>query len=274
MCSYGVVGSKTHAKATLIVRQSPNGESRRYVHIETGNYHSVTARQYCDIGLMIADTTIGEDATELFNLLTSGPLSGRCYHEMLVSPQGVKTCAAAEDRVARAIRRRTHGNGLIQLKTNALEDADITRALYEATHAGVSVDLIVRDTCRATAGPAGLVRKCAVVISILGLLPGARETLFFHNNGSDEYLMGWADLMNRNLESRVEVLAPHPRIARAFRTNFGRIARTCNSMARSAAWRWTPNGAYRRETPAAGAEHSQTRMLQDALLRSQDGYQA
>lgn len=267
--SYGVVGYKTHAKATLIVRQSPNGELHRYVHVGTGNYHSVTARQYCDIGLMIADTTIGEDATELFNLLTSGSLSGRRYHEMLVSPQGMKRALLGKIR-RETDHHRTHGNGLIQLKTNALEDADITRALYEATHAGVSVDLIVRDTCRLRPGLPGL-SESARVVSILGRFLEHARLYYFHNNGSDEYLTGSADLMNRNLESRVEVLVP---IRNRKLQDELRELLDLQLNDQVGAWEMGADGTYRRESPAAGAEHSQTRMLQDALLRSQDGYQA
>ncbi len=266
--SYGVVGYKTHAKATLIVRQSPNGELHRYVHIGTGNYHSVTARQYCDIGLMIADTTIGEDATELFNLLTSGSLSGRHYHEMLVSPQGMKRQLLAKIR-RETDHHRVHGNGLIQLKTNALEDADITRALYEATHAGVSVDLIVRDTCRLRPGLPGL-SESARVVSILGRFLEHARLYYFHNNGNDEYLIGSADLMNRNLESRVEVLVP---IRNHKLQDELRELLDLQLEDRVGAWEMDAEGAYRREPPDIGAEHSQTRMLQAALLRSQDGHQ-
>ena len=175
--AYGVVGYKTHSKATLVVRQQANGELRRYVHIGTGNYHSVTARQYCDLGLLTSDPLIGADATELFNLLTSGSIRARQYHRLLVSPNDMKK--ALLDKIHREISwHRQTGGGCIQLKTNALEDADITRALYEAGRAGVKVDLLVRDSCRLRPGIAGLSESIRVV-SILGRFPRARPALLF-----------------------------------------------------------------------------------------------
>ena len=193
--SYGVVGYKTHAKATLIVRQRANGELCRYVHLGTGNYHSVTARQYADCGLMIADRDIGADTTELFNLLTSGSLSRRRYHELLVSPLTMKPKLL--EKIGREIQHhREHGNGCIQLKTNALEDADITRALYKATREGVVVDLIVRDSCRLRPGIPGL-SESATVISIIGRFLEHARLYYFRNNGDEEYLIGSADLMSR-----------------------------------------------------------------------------
>jgi polyphosphate kinase len=204
--SYGVVGYKTHAKVTLIVRQAADGELQRCVHLGTGNYHPVTARQYCDIGLMTLDAGIGADATELFNLLTSASLRERVYGHLLVSPKQMKHTLLA--KIRREIEHQeASGNGRLQFKTNALEDAEITRALYEATQAGVRVDLIVRDSCRLRPGLPGL-SESARVVSILGRFLEHARLYYFQNGGDEEYYIGSADLMMRNLEMRVEALAP------------------------------------------------------------------
>ena len=261
--SYGVVGYKTHAKATLIVRQSPSGKLRRYVHLGTGNYHSVTARLYCDFGLLISGKYIGRDSTELFNLLTSGSLSRRKYKRMLVAPLSMK--AMLLEKIGREIsHHQAHENGYIRLKTNALEDVDITRALYEATRAGVRVDLIVRDTCRLRPGLPGL-SESARVISILGRFLEHSRVYYFHNNGDEEFFIGSADLMNRNLESRVEVLVPidDPALQSELREVLDlQLEDTIG------AWEMDANGIYRRRVPAADAVHSQTRQIELAGQRA------
>jgi polyphosphate kinase len=204
--SYGVVGYKTHTKATLVLRQTSSGELVRYAHIGTGNYNAVTARQYADFGLLTADPAVCADATELFNLLTSGSISGRRYAKLLVSPLVMKK-ALLEKIHRETAHHRVNGNGCLQLKTNALEDADIVRALYEAAQQGVDVDLIVRDSCRIRPGLRGLSGHVRVV-SILGRFLEHARCYYFHNNGDEEYYIGSADLMNRNLEDRVEALVP------------------------------------------------------------------
>jgi len=257
--SYGVVGFKTHTKATLILRQKANGKLRRYVHIGTGNYHSGTARQYCDLGLMISDGTIGADTTELFNLLTSGSLSGRRYKKLLVSPLLMKK--ALLQKIKREIKhQREHGNGRLQLKTNALEDPDITRALYKASQAGVSIDLIVRDTCRLRPGLPGLSENIRV-ISILGRFLEHARLYYFHNNGDEEYFIGSADLMSRNLEARVEVLAPveDPALKSELR-----VALDLQLDDTHGAWEMAPDGSYRKRTPTEDGKHSQLAMLEIA----------
>ena len=261
--SYGVVGFKTHAKATLIVRQKPDEKLRRYVHISTGNYHSVTARQYCDVALMTADSDVGKDATELFNLLTSGSLSERRYRKLLVSPNHMKT--ALLDKIRREIEcHESHGNGHIRLKTNALEDADITRALYEASYAGVRIDLLVRDTCRFRPGIAGLSHS-ARVISILGRFLEHARVYYFHNNGNEEYYIGSADLMTRNLESRVEAIVPIdvPSLQSELRELLDlQLNDTCGS------WEMDANGVYHKVAARSDAVHSQFKMLQDAAFHA------
>jgi polyphosphate kinase len=203
--TYGVIGLKTHSKITLVVRKDYNG-LQRYLHIGTGNYHAGTARLYADLGILTNDKQMGIDATELFNYLTTGFTPDRFYRELLPAPKVLKTALLA--RIEREIKHHTtESPGLIQFKVNALEDADITKALYRACQAGVQVNLIVRDSCRFLPGIPG-VSENATVISIVGRFLEHARIYYFKNNGDEEYLIGSADAMQRNLESRVEVVAP------------------------------------------------------------------
>ena len=203
--TYGVVGLKTHSKVIMVVRQDYSG-LRRYVHIGTGNYHAGTARLYCDLGILTNDEQIGQDATELFNYLTTGFTPRRDYKKLLPAPKVLKKGLIA--RIEREIAlHKEHGGGLIQFKMNALEDKDVTRALYEATREGVKVDLIVRDTCRIRPGLPGLSDNLRV-ISIVGRFLEHTRIFYYRNNGDEEYFIGSADCMMRNLEHRVEVVAP------------------------------------------------------------------
>lgn len=203
--TYGVVGLKTHCKVILVVRQDYNG-LKLYAHIGTGNYHSGTARLYSDLGLLTCDKTIGSDLTELFNYLTTGYMPGRNYKKILPAPTKLKK--AIIDKIQREIRHQQAGEqGLIQFKMNALEDKDITRALYLASQAGVKIDLIVRDTCRLRPGIPGLSETISV-ISIVGRFLEHSRIYHFRNAGKEEYYISSADMMMRNLEQRVEVLAP------------------------------------------------------------------
>jgi polyphosphate kinase len=203
--TYGVVGLKTHCKVILVVRRDHDG-LRRYVHIGTGNYHEETAKLYSDMGLLTCDPGIGRDATELFNYLTTGYKPSRAYKKLLPAPKLLKP--ALLKKIRREIRRVSEGQkGLIQIKTNALEDVDITRALYEASQAGVHVDLIVRDSCRLRPRVAGVSDNIRVV-SVVGRFLEHSRIYHFHNGGEEEYYIGSADCMTRNLVSRVEVLTP------------------------------------------------------------------
>ena len=203
--TYGVVGLKTHCKIILVVRRDHDG-LRRYVHLGTGNYHEETAKLYSDIGLLTCDPAIGRDATELFNYLTTGYKPSRAYEKLLPAPKLLKP--ALLRKIRREISRVTEGEeGLIQIKTNALEDVDITRALYEASQAGVHIDLIVRDSCRLRPGVPGLSDNIRVV-SIVGRFLEHSRIYYFYNGGKEEYYIGSADCMKRNLVSRVEVLTP------------------------------------------------------------------
>ena len=203
--TYGVVGLKTHSKVIFVVRRDYNG-LKRYAHIGTGNYHAGTARQYSDLGLLTNDPVICEDLTELFNYLTTGYAPVRKYQKILPSPHVLKQ--ALLKKIDREIGLHSEENpGLIQFKSNALEDKDITRALYRASQAGVHVDLIIRDTCRLRPGIKGLSENIRV-ISIVGRFLEHARIFYFKNNGEEEYFIGSADLMKRNLEARVEVVTP------------------------------------------------------------------
>jgi polyphosphate kinase len=202
--TYGVVGLKTHSKVILVVRKDYNG-LRRYAHIGTGNYHAGTARLYCDLGMLTCDDAIAQDLTELFNYLTGYSPPPR-YRKILTSPYTLKQ--ALLDKIDREIKNHSADSpGLIQFKMNALEDVDITRALYRAARAGVKIDLIVRDTCRLRPGLPGLTETTRV-IGVIGRFLEHARIYYFHNNGDEEYFIGSADLMMRNLESRVEVVTP------------------------------------------------------------------
>lgn len=203
--TFGVVGLKTHSKVIFVVRRDYNG-LQRYAHIGTGNYHAGTARQYSDIGLLTSDPIICEDLTELFNYLTTGYAPARKYQKILPSPNMLKQ--ALLKKIDREISIHSSDNpGLIQFKSNALEDKDITRALYRASQAGVKVDLIIRDSCRLRPGIDGLSENITV-ISVVGRFLEHTRIFYFKNGGEEEYFIGSADLMKRNLESRVEVVTP------------------------------------------------------------------
>ncbi len=203
--TYGVVGLKTHCKVIFVVRKDYDG-LRRYAHIGTGNYHAGTARMYCDLGLLTCDPDIGADLTELFNYLTTGFTPMRHYRKLLCSPRLLKK--ALLQKIDREIHNHSAAApGLIQLKANGLEDRDIVAALYRASQAGVRVDLIIRDTCRLRPGIPGLSENIRVV-SLVGRFLEHTRVFYFRNQGEEEYFFGSADLMQRNLESRVEVCVP------------------------------------------------------------------
>ncbi len=203
--TYGVVGLKTHSKLIFVIRKDYNG-LRRYAHIGTGNYHAGTARSYADLGLITCDPEIGADLTELFNYLTSGYTPMRHYSKILPSPKMLKK--ALLNKIEREIEHQKKGyKGLIQFKTNALVDRDLVEALYRASQAGVHADLIVRDSCRLRPGIKGLSENIRV-ISLVGRFLEHTRIFYFKNNGEEEYYIGSADLMRRNLESRVEVCTP------------------------------------------------------------------
>jgi polyphosphate kinase len=262
--TYGVVGLKTHSKIVLVVRNDYNG-LKRYLHIGTGNYHAGTARLYSDLGLLTNDPDIGRDATELFNYLTTGYTPERFYRKLLPAPKVLKVALLARIERERSLHSE-QSPGLIQLKMNALEDVDITRALYEAARDGVQVDLIVRDTCRFRPGIPGISEN-ARVISIVGRFLEHTRIYYFQNGGDEEYFIGSADCMKRNLESRVEVVTPV--IAESLREELRKMIDLQLADYRNG-WEMQSDGHYVKRMPRNEDEEtgSQQRMMADAKQRA------
>jgi polyphosphate kinase len=244
--TYGVVGLKTHCKVILVVRQDYDG-LRRYAHIGTGNYHADTARIYSDMGILTCDEGLGEGLTELFNYLTTGYKPKRDYRKLLPAPKNLKK--ALLEKIDREIALHSpESPGLIRFKTNALEDKNITEALYRASRAGVKVDLIVRDTCRLRPGLPGISDNVRVV-SIVGRFLEHARIFHFRNGGEEEYYIGSADLMKRNLESRVELVTPvgDP----ALKSELGMIM-DIQLTDRRSAWDMQSDGTYVQRQPGRG----------------------
>ncbi|MDU9049114.1 MAG: polyphosphate kinase 1 [Candidatus Electrothrix sp. Rat3] len=240
--TYGVVGLKTHSKVIFVVRRDFDG-LRRYAHIGTGNYHAGTARIYSDLGLLTSDRVIAQDLTELFNYLTTGYAPERNYRKLLPSPRVLKK--ALLEKIEREIANHSNKNpGKIQFKTNALEDKDITAALYKASMAGVQVDLLIRDSCRLRPGIPGLSENVRVV-SIVGRFLEHTRIYYFQNNGEEEYFIGSADIMKRNLEYRVEVITPVE--PEELRKELREILDVQLTDQRSA-WEMQPDGRYIQRT--------------------------
>lgn len=248
--TYGVVGLKTHCKITLVVRRDYSG-IRRYVHIGTGNYNADTSRIYSDFGFLTCDDMIGADATELFNYLTTGFTPRRNYQKLFPAPKQLKKALLEKIERERDIHL-LKGGGHLQFKMNALEDRDIVEALYRACQAGVKVDLYVRDSCRFRPGLKGL-SETGRVVSIIGRFLEHSRIYYFHNGGEEEYFIGSADAMKRNLESRVEVMAPveSPELRQRLRA----FLDAHDSDMRSA-WDMQPDGGYVQRQPPEGADYS------------------
>jgi polyphosphate kinase len=260
--TYGVLGLKTHCKVILVVRRDFDG-LRRYAHVSTGNYHPQTARIYSDFGVVTCDPAIGQSLTELFNYLTTGYRPKRAYGKLLPAPTVLKKALLA--KIEREIAGHSDTSpGMIQMKMNALEDADITAALYRASRAGVRVDLIVRDTCRLRPGIPGLSDRVRVV-SILGRFLEHGRIYYFRNGGDEEYLIGSADCMKRNLESRIEVVIPveDP----ALRGNLREVL-DAQLDAVVGAWDMQPDGSYRRRQGGPDAKSAQQTLVELAEKRS------
>ncbi|HEU4595075.1 MAG TPA: polyphosphate kinase 1 [Pyrinomonadaceae bacterium] len=201
---YGLVGLKTHCKVALFIRQE--GDTlRRYVHIATGNYNPVTSNFYTDLGLLTADEEIGADATDLFNFLT-GYSRQKEYRRVYVAPVNLR-----ERMISLIEREAEHARAgrpaRIIAKNNRLADTKVIRALYEASRAGVEIDLIVRGICMLRPGVAGL-SETIRVRSIVGRFLEHSRAYYFQNGGEEEMYTGSADWMPRNFDRRVEVIAP------------------------------------------------------------------
>jgi polyphosphate kinase len=203
---YGFVGLKTHCKMILVVREEADGSLRRFCHIGTGNYHPKTARLYEDFGLLTADNTVGEDVTDLFNHLT-GYSRPSDYRRLLVAPEGIRSGLVKQIN-AQAERARSGQPARIRMKCNAIIDEVIIDSLYRASQAGVPIDLWIRGICGVRPGMAG-VSETIRVRSVLGrFLEHSRVYAFGTDEDPDgEVWLGSADLMHRNLDRRVELLA-------------------------------------------------------------------
>lgn len=263
--TYGVVGLKTHSKVIFVVRRDFDG-LRRYAHIGTGNYHAGTARMYSDLGMLTCDPIIAKDLTELFNYLTTGYAPDRNYLKLLPSPKVLKK--ALLDKINREIAAHSTARpGLIQFKTNALEDKDITAALYRASMAGVKVDLIIRDSCRLRPGIPGLSENVRV-ISIAGRFLEHSRIYYFCNGGNEEYFIGSADIMKRNLEDRVEVITPVE--LPDLRAELRRFLDIQLTDQRSA-WEMQPDGSYvqRRGGEQSGSHEKLIRQAEKRLSDAQ-----
>ena len=202
--SYGSPDLKVHSKISLVVRDEPSGV-RLYAHIGTGNYNSGTARLYTDIGMFTSDEAIGNDLVTVFNHLT-GSSERPVTNELIVAPTTMR--AEFERRIRREIEAARAGRpARLVFKMNALEDQESVRLLYEASQAGVEIDLIVRGLCRLRPGIPGLSDRIRVV-SVIGRFLEHARIYYFENGGKPEYFIGSADLMMRNLDERIEIIAP------------------------------------------------------------------
>ena len=263
--TYGVMGLKTHCKVILVVRQDFYG-LRLYAHVGTGNYHAGTARLYDDLGLLTCDESIGRDLVELFNYLTTGYTPTRRYAKILSAPKLLKRSVLS--KISREMEHQANGETAhIQFKANALEDADIVRALYEASRAGVRVDLIVRDTCRLRPGVPGISENIRV-ISVVGRFLEHSRVYYFRNGGDEEYYIGSADLMKRNLEQRVEIVVPveAPALREELRTMID-----LHLADQRSAWDMQSDGSYvqrRPENPDTPGCQQQLIALAEERLRS------
>lgn len=251
---YGLPGLKTHTKTALVVRKEEEG-IRRYVHIGTGNYNTRTARLYTDLGLITCDEAIGADISDLFNALT-GYSRQREYRRLLVAPVNMRA------RILELIRRETaHAlagrPGRIIAKMNSLVDDECIRALYEASGAGVEVDLIIRGICCLRPGVPGLSERIRV-ISIIGRFLEHSRLWMFGNDGASEYYFGSADWMPRNLDRRVEVVTPvaNP----VFQRRLQGILDICLGDNRQA-WELAADGSYTQRQPGERGERATHRML-------------
>ena len=242
---YGLVGLKTHSKIAMVIRREGEG-IRRYTHLATGNYNPSTARIYEDFGYFTCDEAIGADATDLFNYLT-GYSTNQGYRKLLVAPVNLR------QGLAGLIRRETRNarggaKGHIIIKVNSLVDREMIALLYEASGAGVKVDLLVRGICCLRPGLAGISENITVT-SIVGRYLEHSRIFYFLNDGHEEIYLGSADMMERNLDHRVEVVFPIEKLEhiRFLRDEVLKNYLRDNMRARL----MQPNGRYKRRKPAA-----------------------
>jgi polyphosphate kinase len=244
--TYGLLGLKTHSKIALVVRKEGD-HIRRYVHLGTGNYNHITANIYEDIGVFTCDDDIGADATDLFNYLT-GYSTRNEYRKLLVAPVNLRQ--RFEQLICQEIEHARRGEpAYLLFKMNALVDKPMIRLLYEASQAGVKVDLIVRGICCLRPGLPGISENIRV-LSIVGRFLEHSRIYYFYNGGEEIIYTGSADLMPRNLNVRVEVLFPidSPRMIRYVRDEILEYLLNDNAKGRD----MQPDGTYLHRRPAEG----------------------
>ncbi|MGE0040456.1 MAG: polyphosphate kinase 1 [Vicinamibacterales bacterium] len=254
---YGLVNLKVHCKLCLVVRKESDG-IRRYVHVGTGNYNRVTSQVYTDLGLFTSDPAIVDDVTEVFNSLT-GYSNKRSYNALLVAPVGLRQGfkALVEREVAHAEAGRP---ARIVIKNNAVADKEMIKTLYRASQAGVPIDMIVRGVCCLRPGVPGISERIRVR-SIVGRFLEHSRLYYFRNGGDDEIYIGSADLMERNLDRRIETLCPiiDPDLKRHLRDT---VLETLLADT-DRAWELNRDGAYTRVLPDGDAPRVNS---QQALL--------
>jgi len=257
---YGLIGLKTHCKLTLVVRREGRA-LRRYVHIATGNYNPTSSSTYTDLGILTADEDIGEDATEFFNYLT-GYSKQKDYRKLIVSPVNLreKLTALIERETAHAKAGRP---ARIVAKLNRLADANIIQTLYDASAAGVSIDLIIRGICMLRPGIPGLSENIRVR-SIVGRFLEHSRVMYFANDGNEEVHIGSADWMQRNLNRRVEIVCPvnDPQLRKDLKDEVLGAYLRDNVNAREL----QPDGSYQRVRPAIGEEAFDSQMYFEGRL--------
>lgn len=252
--AYGLPGLKTHAKTVLVVRRDFDG-IRRYVHLGTGNYNSKTARLYTDIGLFTCNPQIGADLSDLFNSLT-GVSRQKHYRRLAIAPGNLR--AHTLQLIRREAEHAKAGRGgRIIAKMNALVDPEVIAALYQASQAGVEIDLIVRGICCLVPGIKDVSERIRV-ISIIGRFLEHSRIVHFANGGTPEYYIGSADWMPRNFDRRVEAMTPidDPSLHRGVQL----VLETCLADNRQS-WELGADGTYRRRQPGNAAERSTQAVL-------------
>ncbi|HJZ68229.1 MAG TPA: polyphosphate kinase 1 [Blastocatellia bacterium] len=245
---YGLIGLKTHCKLALVVRREADS-LRRYIHFGTGNYNPTTARIYTDLGLFTADGRFGADATELFNYLT-GFSQQTEYRRLLVAPLNLRERMTA--LIEREIEHHQNGDpARIIIKINSLTDTKMIRMLYEASQAGLPIDLLVRGVCTLRPGVPGL-SDTITVTSIVGRFLEHSRIFYFLNGGQEEVYIGSADWMQRNLDRRVELVVPieDPRLRKHLKEDVLDVCLRDNVKAR----RLLPDGSYERVRTSDGKE--------------------
>ncbi len=259
---YGLVGLKTHCKTVMVVRREKD-RMRRYIHIGTGNYNPKTARLYTDLGLFSCREELGADITDLFNFLT-GYSRQKSYREVLVAPVNMRDRFLA--LIHREIENVNNGfSGRIVAKMNSLVDPQIIATLYEASRAGVQIDLIIRGICSLRPGLKDISENIRV-ISIIGRFLEHSRIYYFHNNEQEEIFIGSADWMSRNLDRRVEVITPikDPDIAKDLQELLG-IMLADNRQA----WELQSDGSYIQRHPGEDSpETNSQKILINMALRS------